>query len=110
MSGVAAVSGLGATVGLMPRYLRPRDQDSVHADEPPPPPPPPVEEFDDLPGMRGRSLTDELRERIAEAAAPDKRGPRPFVYGLAAVAVILLIGLAFPDAFAALLPTVDPSL
>jgi hypothetical protein len=111
MSGVAAVGGLEATVGLIPRYLRPREPEVVDADEPPaPPPPPPIEEEIVLPGMRGKSLTDELRQRISDAAAPEKRRPKPLLFGLAAVAVIVLVVVMFPDAFAALLPTVDSSL
>jgi hypothetical protein len=111
MSGIAVVGGFEATIGLMPRHLRRRDEpgeaepaaaDDVAAE-------PDEDQFarDALPGMRGISETDELRRRIAEAAVPERRGPKPLWIGLGIVALFAAAGLLFPDAFAALLPAVD---
>jgi hypothetical protein len=114
MSDVAAMGGFETTVGLMPRYLRNRDADgSARNVEQAPAAPvaePSAAEEPRLPGMKGISLTDELRKRIGEVSAPEKHGPYRLWFGVAAVAVIALVCILFPDAIAALLPDVDTSL
>ena len=109
----AAIGGLETTIGLMPRYLRNRDPDASAARTVEKPP---VAADADahtaaahLPGMRGASLTDELRRRVTEAATPQKRGPSRLWFGLAAVALIALVCLLFPSVIGALLPNVDTS-
>lgn len=115
MSTMAAVD-VDATIGLVPGYLRRRqsgqsasraagDADTEQgADTRPDPIDLPM-----LPDAPGSSITDELRRRIAAASAPERRGPRPIWYGLIAVALILVAGLAFPDTVLALLPDASPS-
>jgi hypothetical protein len=113
MSDVAAIGGLETTIGLMPRHLRNRASDDASggaAERRPGDETSTAEGPASEPGMRVASLTDELRRRIVEAATPEKHGPRPLWFGVAAVAVIVLVCLMFPDAIAALLPDVDTSL
>jgi hypothetical protein len=103
----AVIGGLDATVGLIPRYLRRREEAVGLEDLEPELASFVDDEFDDLPGMRGNSMTDDLRRRIAEAAVPERRGPKPLWVGLAVVVVLAVAGLLFPDAIAALMPDVD---
>jgi hypothetical protein len=105
----AVVGGLDATVGLIPRYLRRREEEDEELPEQPTPMDIAEDEFDDLPGMRGNAMTDDLRRRIAEAAAPERQGPKPLWVGLAVVVVLAVCGLLFPDAIASLMPDVDVS-
>jgi hypothetical protein len=104
----AAAGGLEATVGLIPRYLRRREEPEEMVVEPSP-----AElvddEFVDLPGMRGTAITDDLRRRIAEAGPPERRGPKPLWVGLAVVVVLAVCGALFPGAIASLMPDVDVS-
>jgi hypothetical protein len=116
MSDVAAIGSLDGTIGLMPRYLRNRDADgasTLNADQKPEPPakePNAADELSKLPGMRGTSLTEELRRRIGEVATPEKHGFPRLWFGVAAVAVIAVVCLLFPDVIAAILPGADGSL
>ncbi len=105
----AVVGGLDATVGLIPRYLRRREEEDEELPEQPTPMDIAEDEFDDLPGMRGNAMTDDLRRRIAEATAPERQGPKPLWVGLAVVVVLAVCGLLFPDAIASLMPDVDVS-
>lgn len=116
MSDAVSVGGLEATVGLIPRYLRNREADSSssrHAHDLPLPPAHDSEaedEFASLPGMRGISITEELRRRIVEAATPERRGARRVWFGVAVVAIVAVGYMLFPEAIAALLPADDPTL
>ncbi len=104
----AIAGGLDATVGLIPRYLRRREEpDEMIAGAAPAAF---VEdEFVDLPGMRGNAITDDLRRRIAEAGPPERQGPKPLWVGLAVVVVLAVCGALFPDAIASLMPDMDVS-
>ncbi len=113
MSGTAVVGGLETTVGLMPRHLRRRyNTDDVAPEPAAVPERDPMEDAfarDASRGMRGLSETDELRRRIAAAAVPERRGPKPLWIGLAVVVLLAVAGLLFPDAIAALMPSIDPT-
>lgn len=113
MSGVAVMSAGEATIGLVPRYLRGKEA-SINQ--------PWAPEWDQAdpdggesraaeaaPVMRVTSPTEELRRRIADAAAPERRAPRLLWVAVAGVLVVLTVAFLFPDAFAALLPNVDTS-
>ncbi len=108
MSDVLA-GGLDATVGLMPRYLRRREEEIEERMQQPAPVELADDEFDHLPGMRGCRVTDDLRRRIAEATPQERQGPKPLWVGLAVVVVLAVCGLLFPDAIASLMPDVDVS-
>ena len=115
MSGVAAISASEATIGLVPRYLRGKNVVSPQAwadDDGAEAAPEPVarEEVLTRPVMLGLSDTEELRQRIAEATTPEKRRPRLLWFALAAVVILAVVGLIFPDAIAAMMPDVDASL
>lgn len=104
----AIAGGLDATVGLIPRYLRRREE----AEEPVVEPPQAEfveDEFVDLPGMRSSAITEDLRRRIAEATPPERQGPKPLWVGLAVVVVLAVCGALFPEAIASLMPDVDVS-
>jgi len=107
----AVVGGLDATVGLIPRYLRRREEQEQEDELPEQPRAMDVadDEFADLPGMRGNAITDDLRRRIAEATPPERQGPKPLWVGLAVVVVLAVCGLLFPDAIASLMPDADVS-
>jgi hypothetical protein len=114
MSGIAVVGSGEPSVGLVPRYLRAREHSATpvwapahdaqqaarHA---------PASEAGAQAIDAGQSsMTEELRQRIAGAGKPEKRRRvRPVLFGVAALAVILLAILLFPDTVVALLP--DPS-
>lgn len=114
MSGTAIAGSAEASIGLMPRYLRARKHTAAPAwapgDEPaaePAAPPagtePPVRIVEaDLP-----SATEQLRQRIVDAAQPARRGVRPiwFVVGTAAAVVGAVV--LFPDTIFAMLPNLD---
>ena len=113
MSGVATIGGGEATSGLKPRYLRRVDAPEISAE---------IEaavkvaqaskldELPELPGMRGTSLTEELRKRIASVAPQEKRRTRPIWVGVAVVVLVAAVGLMFPDAFLGLMPSASASL
>ena len=112
MSGVAVIGGGEATIGLVPRYLRGVDAESVGARAVPDAAEPVSDPFAArdmpvLPSIPGHSMTDELRRRIAAATVPERRGLHPIWFGVMAVAVLLALGLAFPDTFIGLLPDID---
>jgi hypothetical protein len=111
MSGIAVIGSAEATVGLVPRYLRAREHSATPAWAP----------GDDnseastqvaMGGLAAANpvvltMTEEMRKRIADVSKPEKRRIRPMLFGVAAVAAILLAILLFPDSVVALLP--DPS-
>ena len=110
MSGTAVVGGFENTGGLMPRHLRrqePEDVATVPAAAPDREPADNSYARDASRSLRGMSETDELRRRIAAAAVPSRRGPKPIWVGLGVVALLALGGALFPDAIAALMPAVD---
>jgi hypothetical protein len=111
MSGTAMTAG-EATIGLVPRYLRPRDaEESAQAAETGDEAtndPFASREMPMLPArMAGNAITNDMRRRIAEAAMPERKGRRPMWFGVAAVAAVLVVGLVFPDTVMALLPGAD---
>lgn len=110
MSGTAVAGGFANTGGLLPRHLRRQEPEDVAPEPASAPAQEPAEDpfaRDVSRTLHGMSETDELRRRIAAAAVPARRGPKPIWVGLAVVALLALGGILFPDAIAALMPAVD---
>jgi hypothetical protein len=110
MSGIAVAGSGEATIGLMPRYLRAREDDAGQsrpsaadaaaqsAKAAPVFDPPTPTEYDML------ARPDEMRRRIAEAASPERRLPKPLLIGVGIAVLVIVAFVMFPDTLVAMLP------